>query len=137
MKGQSTWRKGKEAELMGYARRAKGLTEEVRDLGAGREVGDEEVGGVLRRAGTLQGDLTNQKGVEGIRVSLRPDEYCHAWKVWKYERHITDISEIRRRPHSRPEQSPHESSNQPPDTDTPGRSPSRQNNPNRPPTSDA
>lgn len=60
-----------DAEVMGWAKRARGISVEVRDLAEeGKEVGEDDIGGVLRRAEALKEDLISQKAVEGIRVSI-------------------------------------------------------------------
>lgn len=66
-------------ELLGLARRAKGLAEEAGDQSADSQMAD--VQGMLHRSEGLRKDLEEQqeKGVEGIRVSdigIAGHEYC-------------------------------------------------------------
>lgn len=62
-------RKGKEkdTEVVGLARRAKGLSDEVNDIRV--HVTEEDMEGMLRRGDTLVADLASQRAVEGMRVS--------------------------------------------------------------------
>lgn len=57
-------------EVMGIARRAKGLREEVR--GMGHDAKEEDVNGFLKRAEGLKDDAASVKAVQGIKVSSRP-----------------------------------------------------------------
>lgn len=59
--------KGKDREVLGLARRARGLGEEARGIKA--ESTEEEVEGFLRRADGLKGDLISEKALTGVKVS--------------------------------------------------------------------
>lgn len=56
----------RDKEVMGLARRARGLGEEVRDLSTASEMDDVE--GFLRRSQALKDDVASSKAIEGIKV---------------------------------------------------------------------
>jgi len=58
--------KGKEKEVMGLARRARGLMEEVKGLSGDSPEG--EVEGILRRAEGLKEDAVSVKALAGVKV---------------------------------------------------------------------
>lgn len=60
--------KGKDREVMGLARRAKGLTAEVKGMNA--DSAEEDMEGGMRRMKQLEEDLVSVKAVEGIKVSV-------------------------------------------------------------------
>jgi hypothetical protein len=60
--------KGKEKEVLGLARRARNLGEEVKGLRA--ESAEEDVEGMLRRAEGLRDDAVSTKALEGVRVGI-------------------------------------------------------------------
>lgn len=67
-------KRNKDAEVMGIARRAKGLREEARGLG--NDSTEEDVNGLLIRAEGLRDDAASVKAVQGIKASTH-----HAWSL--------------------------------------------------------
>ena len=65
------WRstQGKEKEVMGLARRARGLTEEVKALSG--ESHEDDVVGMMRRVEALKNDVVSIKALTGIKVGRR------------------------------------------------------------------
>ncbi|OCF39780.1 hypothetical protein I317_06444 [Kwoniella heveanensis CBS 569] len=55
----------KDKEILGLARRAKGVAEEAKNLGA--ESNDEEMQGMLKRAGDLEKDCVSVKALEAVK----------------------------------------------------------------------
>lgn len=66
VKWRGTQGKGKEREVMGLARRAKGLREEVNGLGGDSE--SAEVEGMIRRVESLSEDAVSAKALSGMKV---------------------------------------------------------------------
>lgn len=68
MRWKGTQGKGKEREMMGLARRARGLMEEVKGLSGDSEA--TEVEGTMRRVSTLGEDAVSVKALSGVKVNI-------------------------------------------------------------------